>query len=119
MSRLNRFFLRSEFACRCGCGANTVDAELLDLLTRVREHFGKPVVINSGFRCPDHNRAVGGKPSSYHLRGQAADIVIPDVDSEEVVKYVAGLSQTRYGIGWYPGFTHLDVRRDRTHWVGE
>ncbi|WP_459594920.1 D-Ala-D-Ala carboxypeptidase family metallohydrolase, partial [Enterobacter hormaechei] len=53
---LNQYFKRSEFACRCGCGTSTVDAELLQVITDVREKFG-PVVINSGHRCVKHNAA--------------------------------------------------------------
>ena len=47
-------FSRSEFACKCGCGFNSVDVALLDALEQVREKFG-PVSITSGNRCPKHN----------------------------------------------------------------
>lgn len=64
---LNKYFKRREFACRCGCGTSTVDAELLQVVTDVREHFGSPVVITSGHRCAKHNANVGGAKSSMHL----------------------------------------------------
>jgi uncharacterized protein YcbK (DUF882 family) len=113
---INRYFQRSEFACRCGCGANTVDAELLDLLTKIREYFGKPVTINSGMRCEAHNRMVGGRINSYHLRGQAADIVVRGVPPVEVAEFIESMGSLRYGIGIYRGFTHIDVRRNRMKW---
>lgn len=47
---------------------------LCDFLNDIREEFGEPIVINSGFRTPVVNRAVGGVPNSLHLFGRAADI---------------------------------------------
>ena len=47
------------------------------VLEPLRQHFGIPVVISSGYRCPALNKAVGGVPNSQHLTGEAADIVMP------------------------------------------
>ena len=44
------------------------------ILNGLRERFGAPIYINSGYRCPDVNRSVGGAENSYHLQGRAADI---------------------------------------------
>ena len=49
--KLNKYFHRSEFACKCGCGFDTVDTELLKVLTRLRVRFNKPVKITSACRC--------------------------------------------------------------------
>ena len=46
------------------------------MLDPLRERFGKPIVVNSGYRCPTHNREVGGVGTSQHLRGEAADISV-------------------------------------------
>ena len=49
--------------------------ELIDkVLDPVRERWGVPIYVNSGYRCPELNKLVGGAPGSYHLRGMAADI---------------------------------------------
>ena len=45
-----------------------------NLLDPVRESWGRPIVVNSGYRCPVLNRAVGGVPASQHVKGEAADI---------------------------------------------
>ena len=45
-----------------------------EVLDPIREAFGNPIVVNSGFRCPLHNQAVGGAFQSQHVSGQAADI---------------------------------------------
>ena len=44
-------------------------------LDPIREKFGKPITITSGYRCDKLNKLVGGKPNSQHLKGQAADLV--------------------------------------------
>lgn len=46
----------------------------LSRLDDIRERYGKPIVITSGYRCPQLNKAVGGKPNSQHLKAQAADL---------------------------------------------
>lgn len=45
-----------------------------NVLDPLREWYGKPIYVNSGYRCPQLNRMVGGKPTSLHLKGEAADI---------------------------------------------
>lgn len=61
-----KYFKPSEFACP-DCGLSKVDPELIQLLDDAREEFGRPIIINSGTRCPKHNKEVGGKPNSAHL----------------------------------------------------
>ena len=49
-------------------------------LDPIRALWGKPIGVNSGYRCPELNRAVGGELSSQHLRGEAADITTGSVE---------------------------------------
>ena len=49
-----------------------------NVLNPLREKFGKPIKITSGFRCPELKKAVGGKPTSQHTKGEAVDIVADD-----------------------------------------
>lgn len=110
MGDLSQNFSREEFACKCGCGFDTVDSELLDELETVRAHFRAPVTINSGCRCPDHNKAVGGSNNSQHVYGRAADFVVFGVHADRVAEFLLELHEGRYGIGQYIGRTHLDTR---------
>ena len=70
-------FNSNEFDCKGNgcCNSTKIDTTLISLLQKLREHFGKSVRINSGFRCEKHNAAVGGTSGSHHKTGQAADIV--------------------------------------------
>lgn len=56
------------------------------VLQPLRIHFGEPVIISSGYRCPDLNKAVGGVPNSQHMKGQAADIYLGG-DTEKETEY--------------------------------
>ena len=49
-----------------------------NVLDPLRERYGKPIKVNSGFRCLVHNKTVGGVPNSQHMKGEAADIVSGD-----------------------------------------
>lgn len=79
-------FLDSEFRCKC-CGKlpqGGMKTLLIVLLQRLRDRVGKPLVVNSGYRCPKHNKAVGGVAGSLHILGTAADIKVPGVNCAAV-----------------------------------
>lgn len=71
----------SDTAARLGID-NTPDADSLEnlqflvdnVLQPLRDMYGRPIVVNSGYRCPELNKAVGGAKNSQHMTGQAADI---------------------------------------------
>ena len=48
---------------------------LISALDKIREQYGKPIFVTSGYRCPELNKAVGGVNSSQHVKGEAADLV--------------------------------------------
>jgi uncharacterized protein YcbK (DUF882 family) len=110
MSDLSENFSRHEFACKCGCGFDTVDAELVMVVQGVRDYFGAAVTINCGCRCPMHNAEVGGADHSQHMLGRAADIVVAGFSPEEVHDYLVNTYPNRFGVGSYRTFTHIDTR---------
>ena len=59
------------------------------VLQPVRDHFGRGVKVNSGFRHPEVNSKVGGSKTSDHCRGQACDIEIPGVPNAELAQWIA------------------------------
>lgn len=104
------YFDRGEFSCKCGCGFDTVDAELIRVLTDLREYFDEAVVINSGNRCKAYNQSVGGSPRSQHLFARAADVRVRGVHPDEVYAYLELQYPNCYGLGRYKTFTHIDTR---------
>ena len=78
-----KWFSMNEFECHCGCRMpDSARANIVALVEQVldpaRERYGKPVCVNSGYRCARHNAAVGGVANSRHTRGEAADICCSD-----------------------------------------
>lgn len=107
--KLSAHFHRAEFACRCGCGFDTVDMATLRILEAVRQHFGQPVTVTSAARCREYNAAVGGASNSQHRFGRAADIQVQGVDAGEVHDWIAE-HYPGASLGRYLTFTHVDTR---------
>lgn len=60
-----------------------------NILEKVRAHFGKPVQVNSSYRCPALNKAIGGSTTSQHVNGEAVDFEIPGISNKVVADYVS------------------------------
>ena len=114
--QLSPHFRLGEFACKDGSDKVLVDDDLVFLLEQIREAAGGAVTINSAYRSPAHNAAVGGVSSSQHLYGRAADIVV-DGASPLLVGQIAEYYLDQWGgIGVYQTFTHVDTRSIRSRW---
>jgi hypothetical protein len=119
---LSKNFKVREFRCKCGkCKELILDDVLVDWLQKLRDHFGVSVNINSGYRCESHNKAVGGSPTSHHLRGMAADIRVKGVSAKEVAQYAESIGIRR--IGLYEGeqegeFVHIGSHTNKRFWLG-
>lgn len=114
--KLNKYFDRDEFSCKCSCGFATVDVELLEVLTDVREFFDAPIVITSGCRCYEHNISVGGSKNSKHVQGIASDFYVKGIHEDTVADYLETKYNNKYGIGRYDGRTHIDTRSTPARW---
>lgn len=130
--RLTNNLSRKEFACKCGCGFDAADMELLKLIQGAGDHFKELygasdmlILITSGNRCAVHNASSGGAARSKHIYGIAADHRIKvsvngkviTVPSQELAAYYNELHPNRLGIGIYPnGRVHLDVRTTPARW---
>lgn len=93
-----------------------IDKRLVDVLDKIRERVGRPVYIESGYRCEDHNREVGGVPNSQHVLGTAADITVDDISIDELADIAKECGAD--GVGRYYGlqFVHIDVRGYDAEW---
>ena len=113
MNIINSHFSRAEIACHCGCGFDSVDAELLDLMEKIRDIIG-PYVPNSVCRCIVHNRNVGSTDLSQHVRAKACDV--PCDDPNALYDILDDLYPDTYGLGIYESFVHVDVRSVKARW---
>lgn len=110
-------FLLKEFRCKDGSDEILLDSGLVELLQKVRSHFGKAVSITSAYRTESHNKSVNGATSSYHIRGQAADFTVTGVSNREVAKYLQSVGAKGIGLYNYTGgFVHVDTREKKYYW---
>lgn len=123
MGDLSKNFSRAEFECKCGCGSAKVDPLLIETVQRIRDAAGAPLRINSGVRCPKHNKAVGGVPDSQHVLGKAADL-----SWEHPATELFNIIYRLYRAGEIPhlgyvqlyrqkNFVHVDVRSPKSRLV--
>jgi hypothetical protein len=129
MGDISDHFSRWEFACRCGCGFDTADIELVEVLEDLYENFEIiykkiKIKITGPNRCWEHNEDEGGEDDSKHLLAQAADIKVfcattnflVQIDPELIWSYLDIKYNTKYGIGRYRNRTHIDIRKDKARW---
>lgn len=116
--KLSTNFRVKEFACTDGSDPIFIDSDLVNILQKIRTHFGKSVTITSAYRTPGKNKAVGGTTYSQHLYGRAADIKVKSVSSKKVAAYAETLLKNKGGIGTYNTFVHIDVRTTKSRWKG-
>ena len=123
-TKLSENFNSSEFDCHgSGCCSETiVNPKLVEYVQKIRDHFGKSITVTSGYRCPIHNKRIGGATGSRHSKGDAADIVVSGIAPREVAKYAESIGIK--GIGLYETnadghFTHVDTRDVKSFWYGQ
>lgn len=122
-----------EFRCRANNEIliNTDVIAHIQRLEKFRIWYNRSMIINSGYRTPEHNKAIGGAKESFHMQGIATDISLP-------LGEFAGFSKARKeeflqnikrkwteicnadglggGVGFYDVFIHLDSRKTASHW---
>lgn len=114
------YFDTKEFESKGGAkspfGETVVREELVHLLNRIREKWGKPIIVNCAYRSPEHNRAVGGVENSYHVQGLSADIRPENLEDLPELQDLCLDMVTDGGVGIYNTFVHVDARGRRTRW---
>ena len=118
-TQLSPNFDSTEFDCNCKnktCTITEIDPKLVEYLQKIRDHFGKPVTINSAYRCDKHNKSIGGASQSKHKYGQAADIKVSGIKPLKVAQYAEFIGIK--GIGQYSNFVHIDTRTNKFFWYG-
>jgi len=115
-----QYFTYNEMACKCGCGKSEMDQEFMNLLDSVRDLMGKPLIITSGYRCPNHPAEKRKQKSGAHSKGKAADIAVMREDAHKLLEVVARFNDAARsaGVNYFTGigiqqkgtgrFIHLD-----------
>lgn len=109
-----KYFTMNEFQCKNGCempasAQENIKALVEHVLDPVREAYGKPITVNSGYRCAKRNLAVGGAVGSQHMKGEAADIRCADNEAlKRIIKEQGVFDQMIV----YPTFIHVSYKRN-------
>ena len=106
--QLTKYFNLIDFQCPC-CHTVLLNPVLVIKLEKLREDWGKELIVNSGYRCSEHNKKVGGVEKSLHKIGQAADVRVPISEQEkfQALAMEHGFTKViRYGAR---GFMHLQI----------
>jgi lysozyme len=115
--QLSSNFHLSEFTCKCGrCRNQPIDMQMVRKLQELREVMGVPLYITSAYRCPTHNRNVGGASQSRHMVGDAVDISVGNLNWRVLIAEAKRLGFTGIGYGQHRGFIHLDTRPHSAEW---
>ena len=98
---------------------DNVKALVDKVIQPLRDAWGKPLAINSGYRCPEVNKAVGGAPTSQHAKGEAADVCPFGRNGHGDIETVRRLAITARDLGLpfdqmilYPSFVHFSNKRN-------
>lgn len=112
--KLSEHFTLAEFRCKCGRNHDTLlDSALIEKLEALREKLEcSKIIVNSGYRCPDHDRAVGGNGGGMHTKGQAADIVCYDKQGNKYPSGVVCCAAQDIGFG---GIANIDSTYTAVH----
>lgn len=114
-ANVSKNFKVNEFRCKDGSDRILIDVDFVEnKLQLIRNAFNTPVTINSAYRTESYNKKVGGAKSSYHMKGQAFDIVVSGHTPQEVARCAQSIGIN--GIIQYNTFVHIDSRNTR-YWA--
>lgn len=106
---LSRHFRAREFQTG-NCNIVIVSNLLLRILDTLRDKINEPIYINSGYRTPEHNKAIGGSTLSYHMYGMAADIRAKTKTPAELYSLLDKMLKGWGGLELHDTFVHVDTR---------
>lgn len=114
---MSKYFAPSEFRrCVPACTIDQMDGEFLEILDRVREAAGIPLVLNCAYRSKAHEKSKGRTGNSAHTRGKAVDIRCnSNANRMKIVAAALEVGISRIGIG--RNFIHIDNDESLTQGV--
>lgn len=125
-TQLTEHFNVSEFKCKCGGNHDTkLDEALVQKLEQLHKALNcSKIIVNSGYRCCAHDKAVGGNGSGQHTKGNAADIVCYDKNGKKISSKVVCCAAQDIDFGGIANIdstytaTHVDTRTSNK-WFGD
>lgn len=115
---ITKNFTRNEVVCKC-CGKLKIDMMFINRLQALRTAFKTAMYLNSCYRCPKHNKEVGGSFKSQHIYGKAADVFTSGWSPRKKHEFLTLACIFGFnGIGIYENFIHLDDRTASSMWWG-
>lgn len=122
--KLTNNFNLSEFASKDGAPFPPDIVKNIEVLAQqlqiLRDELNLPIVINSGYRSPQHNLKIGGAKDSFHVRGMAVDIVVKGMTPLQLYNKIEQLikkgKMIEGGIGLYSSWVHYDYRGKKIRW---
>lgn len=125
-TQLTTHFNVSEFKCKCGQNHDTIiNPELPEKLEQLHKKLNcSKIIVNSGYRCTSHDKAVGGSGAGHHVYGNAADIVCYDQSNNKISSKKVSCAAQDIGFGGIANIdstytaTHVDVR-ESNFWKGD
>jgi uncharacterized protein YcbK (DUF882 family) len=101
------YFKANELVCKCGeCDGGSMNDKFMQKIDQLRLNYGKPLTINSGFRCVEYNKKVSDSTKSAHSLGRAVDIHVDTSSKLRILELAVYLGFKRIGFG--KSFMHLD-----------
>ena len=125
-TQLSPHFNAREFRCSCGKSHKTLLAsELVDKLEALYTALNcSKIIVTSGYRCPEYDKAVGSTSSGQHIKGTAADVCCYGQDGQPISSKTVCCKAQDLGFGGIANitssyqYTHLDVRTEY-RWLGD
>ena len=113
---MSYYFTQKELACR-HCGQGLMDADFLAALDILREVYGSPIILNSGYRCPMHNMEVSKTgPRGPHTTGRSVDVLVYGAEAHRLIELALRWNFTGVGVSQRgphdQRFVHLDTLSD-------
>lgn len=123
MGNLTKNISRHEIECNCGCGFDTVDYELIDIMQKTCDYFADKLhlkrvvlIITGPNRCKKYNENVDGAINSEHIDGRALDFRIKEIEADILADYLDKKYKDRISLGRYFNRVHLGTRDRGARW---
>lgn len=118
----SKHFSKKELMCKCGCGVAKMKKSFMDIVEKIREEYGKPIILSSAYRCPEYNNKISSTGfDGPHTTGEAIDIKIFGDKAVKLIKLGLKYDMRRFGVNQKGNinlrFIHMDKVADKIEWI--